>query len=155
MTAFTTLPTSSGSGGTFRPANSRCPAPTRARASASTSASAAMRPSSRSVVQVGGDHGRGLGQDRDAGSRPGLAQPGAQLVPEGDETDDRHGDRVEQVGQRPGQVAGDGAGAGGVAQGGGLAVEPGDAVQHELGEEGVEVGEVPVQDALGAARLRR
>ena len=40
-----------------------------------------------------------------------------------------------------------------VAQGGGLAVDPGDAVEDELGEEGVEVGEVPVQHALGAARL--
>ena len=37
----------------------------------------------------------------------------------------------------------------------GLGLEPGGPVQHELGEEGVEVGEVPVQDALGAARLRR
>ncbi len=55
--------------------------------------------------------------------------------------------------QRVGEVAGDGAGPGGGTQGGGLAVQPGDAVRHELGEEGVEVGEVPVQDALGAACL--
>ena len=81
------------------------------------------------------------------------AQPGAQLVPEGDEADDRHRDRPEQVRQRAGEVVGDGAGAGGLAQGGGLGVHPGDAVEHELGEEGVEVGEVPVQDALGAAGL--
>ena len=94
----------------------------------------------------------GLRQDRDAG-RPGLAQPGAQVIPEGDEADDRHGDRPEQVRQRVGEVAGDGAGPGGLAQGGGLGADPGDAVQHELGEEGVEVGEVPVQDALGAACL--
>ena len=40
-----------------------------------------------------------------------------------------------------------------VAQDGGLVADPGDAVFDQLGEEGVEIGEVPVQDALGAARL--
>ena len=77
------------------------------------------------------------------------AEPGPQVVPEGDQADDRHGDRAEQVRQHAGEVAGDGAGPGGLAQGGGLVADPGDAVLHELGEEGVEVGEVPVQDALG------
>ena len=33
------------------------------------------------------------------------------------------------------------------------ASRPGDAVPHQLGQEVVEVGEVPVQYALGAARL--
>ena len=79
----------------------------------------------------------------------------AQGVPGDDEADDRDGDRPEQFRQRVGEVVGDGAGPGRVAQGGGLAVDPADAVQDELGEEVVEVGEVPVQDALGAARLRR
>jgi hypothetical protein len=39
------------------------------------------------------------------------------------------------------------------AEGGGLVFDPGDAIQHELGEEGVEVGEVPVQDTLGETCL--
>ncbi len=38
-------------------------------------------------------------------------------------------------------------------RGGGLVVEPGDAVGHELGEKGVEVDKVPVQHALGDPRL--
>jgi hypothetical protein len=63
-------------------------------------------------------------------------------------------DRVEQFGQRAGEVAGDGAGPGGRVQGGALALDAGDAIAYELGEEGVEVGEVPVQDTLGDARLR-
>ena len=43
--------------------------------------------------------------------------------------------------------------AGGLAQRARLRLELRGAVEHEIGEEGVEVGEVPVQDALGAARL--
>ena len=62
-------------------------------------------------------------------------------------------DRAVQGGQRGGQVAGHGAGPGAGEQGGGLGVQPADAVEHEVGQEGVEVGEVPVQDTLGAARL--
>src|SRR6202035_4367879 len=38
-------------------------------------------------------------------------------------------------------------------QGGGLAVDPAATVQHELGEEGVEVGEMPVQDTFRTASL--
>jgi hypothetical protein len=38
--------------------------------------------------------------------------------------------------------------------GGGLGVQPGDAIEHQLGEEGVEVDEVPVQYALGEANER-
>ncbi len=45
-------------------------------------------------------------------------------------------------------------GSGGRAQGGRLVLDPVDAVEHQLGQEGVEVGEVPVQDALGDACLR-
>jgi SAM-dependent methyltransferase len=70
--------------------------------------------------EVGGDHGRGLGQDRDAG-QPGLTQPGAQVIPEGDEGDDFQGDGPEQGHQRAGEVIGDGARSCGVTQGGGLA----------------------------------
>ena len=42
---------------------------------------------------------------------------------------------------------------GGVAQRGRLLVDAGEAVEHQLGQEGVEVGEVTVQDALGEACL--
>ncbi len=66
--------------------------------------------------EVGGDHGRGLRQDRDATGWPGLAQPDAQVIPEDDEAYDRHGDRPEQGCQRVGEVVGDGAGPGGLAQ---------------------------------------
>ena len=68
---------------------------------------------------------------------------------------DRHGDRPEQGGQRAGEVVGHGAGAGGLAQRGRLRLEPRGAVEHEFGEERVEVGEVPVQDALGDSLPRR
>lgn len=105
------------------------------------------------VGQVAGEHGARLGQDRDPTGRTGLSQPGAQLVPEYDEPDDRHGDRVEQVHQRGGEVGGDGAGPGGSPQGDGLVLEPGDAVLYEFDEEGIEVGEVPVQDSFGDTRL--
>jgi hypothetical protein len=39
------------------------------------------------VGEVGGNRGRGLGEDRDAASRRGLPQPGAQLVAESDTRD--------------------------------------------------------------------
>jgi hypothetical protein len=45
----------------------------------------------------------------------------------------------------------DGAGPGGVPQGGGQGI---DAVEHELGEEGVEVVEVPVQHTTVGACQR-
>jgi len=98
--------------------------------------------------EVGGDHGRGFREDRDAG-RPGLAQPGAQVIAEDEQADDLQGDRPEQGRQRAGEVAGHGAGPGGLAQRDGLGADPAGAVEHELGQEGVKVGEVPVQDALG------
>ena len=40
---------------------------------------------------------------------------------------------------------------GGFTQGCALGADSGDAVEHEVGKKGVEVGEVPVQDTLGAA----
>lgn len=58
------------------------PAPISVGASVSTSASAVIRPSFPLGVEVGGDHGRGPSQYRDTG-RPGLAQPGAQVVHRG------------------------------------------------------------------------
>jgi Flp pilus assembly protein protease CpaA len=103
--------------------------------------------------QVRGDHGGDFRRDRHAG-RDGLAQPGAQVIPEDEEADDLYGDRPELVRERAGQVAGDGAGSCGCEQRGGLAADLVDPVEHKLGEEGVEVGEMPVQDALGAARFR-
>jgi hypothetical protein len=103
--------------------------------------------------EVGGDHPHGLRDHRQA-DRPGRPQPGAQFVPERDEREDRHGDRLEHGRQSGGEIADDRAAPGGLAQYGGLGLHPAGAVQHEVGEEGVEVGEVPVQDALGAARLR-
>ena len=39
------------------------------------------------------------------------------------------------------------------SRGASLDLDLADAVQHELGEEGIEVGEVPVQDASGTACL--
>jgi len=103
--------------------------------------------------EVGRDHHHGLGQHRNAG-RPVPAQPGAQRVAEVDEGDDRHRRRPEQCRQRPGEVAGHRAGPGGLAQGGGLRIHPLHAVEHELGEERVEVGEVPVQHPLRHPGLR-
>ena len=105
------------------------------------------------VGQVAGDRGAGLGEDRDAAPGSGLPQPCAQFVPEGDERDDRRRDRSEQGGQRAGELSA-------------TVPVPTDSrsaracisscsgpVEHKLGEEGVEIGEVPVQDAFGAVRL--
>jgi hypothetical protein len=64
--------------------------------------------------------------------QPGLPQPGAQIIPEGDEGDDGHGDRYEHTCQRLGEIADDGAGPGRVAQRGGLDANPGDAVGARL-----------------------
>lgn len=73
----------------------------------------------------------------------------------GDDKDhDRHHDRLEEVHQGTSQVVGDGAGPGLVPQGRGLSFDPGDAFQHQFGEEDVEVGEVSMQHPLGDARLR-
>ena len=54
--------------------------------------------------QVRGDHGGDFRRDRHAG-RDGLAQPGAQVVPEDEEADDLHGDRPELVRERAGRQA--------------------------------------------------
>lgn len=119
ITGVTTLRTAPSSGGVpSRPAKSRCPVPISV--SASVSRVGVRRDAAQFAFggEVGGEHGRGFREDGDAG-RSGLAQPGAQAVPEGDEADDRHGDRPEQLHQRAGEVVRDGAGPGAAAQGGG------------------------------------
>jgi hypothetical protein len=83
----------------------------------------------------------------------GLAQPGPQSVVDDDQTDDGGRDRSQQRRQGVGEVAFDGAGAGGAVQCRRLVADPRDPVLDELEEERVEVGEVAVQDALGAAGL--
>jgi hypothetical protein len=95
--------------------------------------------------EVPADHGRGLGDEGDARAGGG-AQPGAQLVPRDNQPDEREDRRAEQPGDRGGQVARDTAGSRRGAQVRRLTVDPGDPVKRELGEERVEVGEVPVQD---------
>ena len=135
-------------------ANSRCPAPISVGASVSMSASAAMRPELALGGEVAGDHGCGFGEERDAAAAWSRAA-GRGAHAGGDEPDDRHRDRLEQVLKARGQVAGDGAGPGASRAGRRhWRLEPGYPVADQLGEEGVEVGEVPVQDALGAARPR-
>ena len=81
-------------------------------------------------------------------------QPGAQFVARDDQADEREDRRAEQVRERGGQVARDGAAPRRGAQGRRLGADPCDAVERELGEERVEVGEVPVQHSLGDARFR-
>lgn len=103
--------------------------------------------------EVGGDHARRFCYERNA-RRGGLAQPGAQVVSEDQEGDDRNSDGGEQLGECVGEVVGDGARPGGVAQSNCVVVDPSAAVGDELAEEGVEVGEVAVQDALRDARFR-
>ena len=61
----------------------------------------------------------------------------------------------EEVGQRAADVVHDRARPRRRAQDGRLAIESRDAVGHELGEERVEVGEMPVQHAFRARRLGR
>ena len=103
--------------------------------------------------EIGGDHDCGFRQDRDAG-RSGFAQPNAQVITRDDEADNNQCDRAEHGRQGAGEVAGDRAGPRRAAQRCALTFHPGDAVEHKLGKEGIEVGEVPVQDALRAACLR-
>ena len=54
--------------------------------------------------EVPADHGRGLGEERDARAGGG-AQPGAQLVPRDDQPDEREDRRAEQPGDRGREVA--------------------------------------------------
>src|SRR5579875_749013 len=103
--------------------------------------------------EIAGDHCGGLGDERDA--RPGGGpQPGAQFVTRDDQADEREDRRAEQARERGGQVARDGAAPRHGAQGRRLGADPCGAVTCELGEERVEVGEVPVQHSLGYPRFR-
>jgi hypothetical protein len=102
--------------------------------------------------EVAADHGGGLRQQREPGAGGGP-QPGPELVTGDHQADERQVLRCEQPGERGGQVAGDGAGAGGGAQIGGLDGDPGDPGEREVDQEGVEIGEVAVQHALGDPRL--
>jgi len=45
--------------------------------------------------QIGRDHDGGLAQERDTARRPGVPQPSAQVIPEGDQPDDRDRYRPE------------------------------------------------------------
>lgn len=103
-------------------------------------------------VQVGGDHGGGLGHDRDA-SGPSPGEAGAQSVPADDKTNDCHGQRLEDGDQGAGEVAGDAADARCVTKGRSVTVDLGGSIHDQLGEEGVEVREVSVQDTLGDPSL--
>jgi hypothetical protein len=103
-------------------------------------------------LQVGADRVHRLGRQRHP-RRPRLAQPGAQLVSEGDQRDHRYRDRAEQRGQRRGQVAGDAPRAHSAQQDRGLRLLLGGAVKHQGGQEVIEVREVAVQHPLGHARL--
>ncbi len=72
----------------FRSTNCRCPAPDQGE---SEHVDIGIGHDAAQVAldgEVGGDHGGGVCRQRDTG-RPGLAQPGAQLVAEDDEGDDR------------------------------------------------------------------
>jgi hypothetical protein len=89
------------------------------------------------------DHGRALADERESGGA-GRAQPPGQLVPGDDEDHDRHHDRIEAGHRSAGQIVRDDTGPGRVPQGGGLGLDPRDAVQYQLGEEGVKVSEVPM-----------
>ena len=71
-----------------------------------------------------------------------------------DETDDGHRNRTEEGHKCIGEVVGDDARPRGLAKGSGLVLDPGGTIEHQLKEEGVEVGEMPVQDALSDAGLR-
>ena len=90
-----------------------------------------------------------------SGTRAGarLAQPDAQPIPGDDQGDDGHRDLSEQGDHAGGEVVGDRARTGGLSQPGRRGVQPVEPIQDELGEELVEVGEMPVQDTLGDARL--
>src|ERR1022692_4329893 len=152
-TAATTRATAAGSGVPSASVNSRCAAPIRVGASVLITASAATRARSGSAAGEPGDRGGGRGAEGEAGAGGGP-QPGAQFVARDDQADERENRRGEQVRERSGQVARDGAAPRHGAQGRRRAADPCDAVERELGEERVELGEVPVQHSFGYARFR-
>ena len=112
----------------------------------------------RGAVQLsfGGEvrrqHGGRFGQDWDTG-RDVVAQPCPQSVPGDDEAHDHECDRSEHSSQRAGEVVDYPPRPGRLSQDEGLTLDPGDAVQYELDQEVVQIGEVAVQDTLGAARF--
>jgi hypothetical protein len=99
--------------------------------------------------QVRSEHGGSLGQDGHAGSA-GFSQPGPHAVTRDNQADDGHGHRLEQLYQRGRQVVHDRAGAGRAPQDQGLRVHSAHTVEYKLGQEGVEISEVPMEDAFGA-----
>lgn len=70
-----------------------------------------------------------------------------------DKTDDCHGQRLEDGDQGAGEVAGDAADARCVTKGRSVTVDLGGSIHDQLGEEGVEVREVSVQDTFGDPSL--
>jgi SAM-dependent methyltransferase len=107
------------------------------------------------VGEVCGDCVRGLGEDRNAAARQRLLQAAAHFVAEGDQRNERYQNRPEHVSQCDGQVARDRAAPDGLAQRRNLLLSSCGPVDHQLGDEGVEVDEVSVQDPLCAACLVR
>ena len=103
--------------------------------------------------QVRGDrHGPFHDHWEAGGPRP--TQPGAQAVAGDDQRRYRYREGAEQRAQRVDEVAGNDARAGGLAKRSHWTVEQGDPIEYELGEEGIEVGEVAVHHALCHARFR-
>ena len=104
-------------------------------------------------AEVRGDRCGPFRYQREAGGTC-LAQACTQAVAGDDQRRYRHRQWAEHCGQRLGEVVSNNARACGSAKCGHRAGELGDAIEHELGEEGIEIDEVAVHHALCHGRFR-